>query len=260
MCKECKDMNKRTNVLGLIMLAAMLPAALYAAYRYHSTILGHVRFETAVCLFTFAVCSTYLCLSRRPLFPFLAVAVTGIAVSVFCFRYACFFLPPLLILCCIRTVFSEKTEDRICLYFSLFGEAVCTALTVAETVKETLTQYGAPKEATAIRITAIVILFISAAFCLFLFNRSFTAIKPQKHGKNGKTPTHGKSANSSDKLHTLYLMASLSAIASAVGSMTIPAAFIAPAAALAWCSMFVSLSLCGDPVMAYLKRRIGKST
>ena len=113
-------MKKSYHVIGLIALAAMLPAALYAANRYNTTVLVFVHAETAVCLCAFFACSLFFCLTRRALFPFLAVAVSGIAVSIFYPNYACLFLPPLLV-----GVVASVEETRAATIFGLSCGVLC---------------------------------------------------------------------------------------------------------------------------------------
>ncbi len=256
MYKEGTDMNKKYNVLGLIALAVMLPAALYAAYRYHSTVLTFICAETAVCLCAFAVCSVWLCMTRRTLFPFIAVCAAGIAVSIFYVHFACLFLPPLLILCEAKTALSDKTEDKVCFYVSLAGELTCAVLAIIDSAKQTFTAYPLQADDWRVRIPAFILLYVCAAGCLFLCARSFAAVKPQKKNIRGKQPNGTKNDDSGDKLSTVYLLASVAAVCSAVCGTARGNAYIVPAAAIAWVSMFVSLALCGDPVMTYLKRRI----
>ena len=255
MYKEGTDMNKKYNVIGLIALAAMLPVALYAAYRYRTTLLPFVCAETVVCLCAFAVCSVWLCLTRRTLFPFLAVCAAGIAVSMFYVHYACLFLPPLLILCEAKTALSDKAEDKVCFYVSFAGEAVCAVLAIVDSAKQAFDPYPLQADDWRVRIPAFILLYVCAAGCLFLCARSFTAVKPQKKNAHGKQ-NGAKNAGSGDKLPTVYLLAALSAVCSAVCGTARLNAYIVPAAAMAWLSLFVSLALCGDPVMTYLKRRI----
>lgn len=250
-------MNKKYNVLGLIALAAMLPAALYVAYRYRTTLLTFVCAETVVCLCAFIVCSLWLCMTRRTLIPFIAVCAAGIAVSLFYVHYACLFLPPLLILCEARTALSDKAEDKVCFYVSLTGEAVCAVLAIVNASGQKFDTYPLQADDLRVRVPAFILLYVCAAVCLFLCARSFTVVKPQKKNARGKQ-SGAKSGGSGDKLSTVYLLASVAAVCSAVCGTARGNAYIVSAAAIAWVSLFVSLYLCGDPVMTYLTRRIGR--
>lgn len=250
-------MKKNKTVFCLLYLAAAAAAAIYAVCSYHYDLEFYPHADSVVCLSVFAVCSVFMTMAGNSLIS-LAVSIAAvIAASVFYLHCSFLVLPGLLTVCAFRNIGSAEKTGKLCriISFALTGAAFVPFLISCVKAAEMNAEIRFGRDS-VFGIVLRGLLFVEAAFFVFLFIKSFSVVRtrragPEKGGqkKEAARPVYPES------LHTVYLLAAFSVLCAAVyGTFTDDNALVCTAV-ISWAGCCAALYLSGEPVAAYLHEK-----
>lgn len=246
-----KSIRKISPFLFLCIISAI---SLYVTSVYGFSENFFLSAKTAVVLMIFSSALTAAVTVKKKPLPFLLCLTAGIAGSLLYYPFCFLFFPPLMTLCLFQNINSTDKSGRIIrrMAFALHGLTFVSFI-IALIKTDAYSDILIGERDSIFGHTIRILVFVTAAFGVFLFYKSFSVVSTKTRSPRKKKNT----ANFAypESLHTVYLLAALSSLATAVYCCYVYANDVVCVCLIAWTGCYAALFISGEPVTAYLQTK-----